>query len=595
MRKRFDMRANKNSAIQSEVRYSVSFAQPKACIITAPQSGSGKTTAAFGIMRALAQRGYSVQPFKAGPDYLDCTWHTAAAGRSSYNLDTWMIASNALLTHFLSLMHGADIGIIEGVMGLYDGFEGTIEGSTAQLAITLSIPVVMIVDCSGMSGSVAPLVYGFKQFHPECKINGVILNNIASHRHGLYCAGALETIGLPIIGSIPRTDDLHLPHRHLGLVAAFDDTETVSILDTVAHTIESYVDLDAFISALGTVALLPESKKNKSEHTDREEMGAKGLPARRGEGGHDTLTHIEPTNNSISGSVEETACFFNGITSETALSNIGQILAGDSGSVAPNRMGLCDQQSSDEHHVIIDRPAYPIRHCTKSEYGATADKAAPVSRCRIAVAYDRVFHFYYQANLDMLACNGAELVYFSPLADAQLPQDIHGIYLGGGYPEEHVRELSDNSEMREAIFRFSSIGGCIYAECGGFMYLGRRLIDKNGQWPMCDVFHVDFRIKNSKRRMVGYREATLVQDTILGPRGVNIRGHEFHYSYCETCTENTTAPFRVKSRTMDESTLEGLYKNATLGSYLHIHFLSCPSIAAHFVDTCTRYKENKGV
>jgi cobyrinic acid a,c-diamide synthase len=201
--------------------------------------------------------------------------------------------------------------------------------------------------------------------------------------------------------------------------------------------------------------------------------------------------------------------------------------------------------------------------------------AVGAPRVRIGVAQDAAFHFYYQDNLDLLRDAGAELVPFSPLADAQLPA-VDGLYIGGGYPEEHHHVLSANVAMRAAIAAFQ---GPIYAECGGLMYLG----DALDGVPMCGVLPVATRM-TAGLRTLGYREVTLLRDTILGPAGTVFRGHEFHYS--ELAATELEPAYRIVGR-LGEG-VEGWGQGRVLGSYVHAHFGSNPALAAHLVNACAR-------
>jgi len=191
----------------------------KGFIIAAPKSGAGKTTITLALMKALGRSGVKVAPFKAGPDYIDPSLHRLVCGRPSYNLDTWMMGTAGVQESFARGMIGADIGVVEGVMGLFDGKSGVVEdGSTAHLARTLGLPVVLVVDASAMAGSVAPLVKGFVEFDKELDIAGVILNRVGSANHYKILKEALKKIRVRDFGYIPKASELLLPDRHLGLV-----------------------------------------------------------------------------------------------------------------------------------------------------------------------------------------------------------------------------------------------------------------------------------------------------------------------------------------------------------------------------------------
>ncbi|MDP2681967.1 MAG: cobyrinate a,c-diamide synthase [Deltaproteobacteria bacterium] len=192
----------------------------KAFIVAGTHSGVGKTTIAIGLMALLKKRGMAVQPFKVGPDYIDPSYHRLVCGRPSYNLDTWMVGVDGVKRTFAKEMQGADIGIIEGVMGLFDGKDGRDEqGSTAHVAKILKLPVILIVDARSMARSAAALVYGYERFDPAVKIAGIIFNRVGSVRHYKMLKEAVEAkCKAKVLGYIPRNEEITLPERHLGLV-----------------------------------------------------------------------------------------------------------------------------------------------------------------------------------------------------------------------------------------------------------------------------------------------------------------------------------------------------------------------------------------
>jgi cobyrinic acid a,c-diamide synthase len=220
-------------------------------IVAAPASGQGKTTIATGLMAALTRRGLKVQGFKAGPDYIDPVFHTAATGRPSRNLDTWLMGEDLVLESFERAAAGADIAVIEGVMGLFDGYSGKDDaGSGAHLARLLGAPVLLVVDAWAMARSAAALVHGFATFDPNVRVGGVLLNNLAGEGHYRFIAEALEGSGVPPLGWLKRDGTLKLPERHLGLVPA----HSVAFLHTLAESIAASVDLDAVLNLARTAA-----------------------------------------------------------------------------------------------------------------------------------------------------------------------------------------------------------------------------------------------------------------------------------------------------------------------------------------------------
>ena len=218
-------------------------------VIAGVRSGVGKTTIASGVMGALARRGMRVQPFKAGPDYIDPTYHTIACGVPSRNLDTWMLPHPVVAELFHRAGGAADIAVVEGVMGIFDGHSSLDEdGSTAELAKLLDAPVILIADAGKVARSVAAEVLGYQQFDPDLRIAGVILNGVGSERHLEFCQPQIEaTTGLPVVGWLPRRDDLTQPERHLGLIPTVEGTVLNDWYDALNAQIEQTIDLDAII------------------------------------------------------------------------------------------------------------------------------------------------------------------------------------------------------------------------------------------------------------------------------------------------------------------------------------------------------------
>jgi cobyrinic acid a,c-diamide synthase len=208
-----------------------------AFLIAAASSGSGKTTITIGLLRALRNKGYKVQPFKCGPDYIDPLYHRIACGRDSVNLDTWMQSEQDVKLAFQRYSQDADICIVEGVMGLYDGADG-IRGSSAEVAELLGIPVVLIINARSMAHSIAPILKGYLTYRPATQIAGVIFNNVGSSRHEQMLRRAAEEVGMPVIGAIPRMKELYSPSRHLGL--DISETERINQLaEKVAEIIQN--------------------------------------------------------------------------------------------------------------------------------------------------------------------------------------------------------------------------------------------------------------------------------------------------------------------------------------------------------------------
>ncbi|OGR31170.1 MAG: cobyrinic acid a,c-diamide synthase [Desulfobacca sp. RBG_16_60_12] len=454
--------------------------QTRGLVIGGTQSGVGKTTVTLGLLYALARRGLKVQPFKVGPDFIDPGHHSRAAGRVCRNLDGWMLSREANLALFRRQARGADVAVVEGVMGLFDGYDGASEaGSTAQMAKWLGLPVLLVVDARAMARSAAALVHGFASFDPDLSLAGVVFNRIGSAAHLEYLQQALTSLpGVRCFGGLPRDGELAIPERHLGLATAEDHPLDDSYLRRLADRLETHLDLEGLLEALPRLTL-PE----------------------------------EP-----------------------------------------------------------------------------APAAAP-PLVRLGVARDQAFCFYYPENLELLVRFGAELVFFSPLEDRELPAGLDGIYLGGGYPELYAEQLAANAGLKQALKAGAAEGLPIYAECGGLMYLAREIRDLEGRvHPMAGVFPFSVRML-PRLKALGYREVTLTADSLLGPEGTTARGHEFHYSEIVSEPDGVPRLYRLTPRRGGAAVNEGYGEHHVLASYVHLHFGSNPEVARHLVETCRAYKE----
>lgn len=239
-------------------------------VIAGAASGVGKTTVAAGIMGALRRRGLRVAPFKTGPDYIDPSYHMAAAGAPSRNLDTWLTSREAVREIYARAAAGADVSIIEGAMGLFDGRAGAgNEGSTAEIAELLGGAVVLVADCSRLARSLAPLLAGFARFNGGVPLTGAILNNVGSPSHARMLEEAAREAGVPVLGMLPRRTDISLKSRHLGLVpageaaaesAAGDGGEIEAVLERIVAHVEEHVDLDGVLALAGAAGAAVEAK-----------------------------------------------------------------------------------------------------------------------------------------------------------------------------------------------------------------------------------------------------------------------------------------------------------------------------------------------
>jgi cobyrinic acid a,c-diamide synthase len=233
---------------------------PKGLIIAAPRSGAGKTTVTLGLMRALVRRGTRVAPFKCGPDYIDPAFHAAAARRASTNLDSWAMSAPQLVRLAHEMAADADVAIVEGVMGLFDGAAApgrSGRGSAADLAALLGWPVLLVIDVSGQTETAAAVALGCDRYRDDVRVAGVILNRVASERHRALIAPAFDGIGIKVFGALPRDDSLVLPERHLGLVQAQEIEGIEARLDRLADRIAATTDLDAIVALAQPVTNAP--------------------------------------------------------------------------------------------------------------------------------------------------------------------------------------------------------------------------------------------------------------------------------------------------------------------------------------------------
>lgn len=218
----------------------------KSFLIGAATSNSGKTTFTMGLLRALKRRGLNVQPYKCGPDYIDTMFHEMASGNESVNLDSFMSSAEHIKDVFDRYGKDKDVRVVEGVMGLFDGYDKS-KGSSAEIAIMLDIPVILVVNAKSVAYSVAPLIYGFKHFNPDVKIAGVVFNMVASDNHFHFLEDACRDAGVPCLGYMKKNAELNIPGRHLGLtITAREETE--HLINLAADEVERNVNIELLLS-----------------------------------------------------------------------------------------------------------------------------------------------------------------------------------------------------------------------------------------------------------------------------------------------------------------------------------------------------------
>lgn len=434
-------------------------------LLAAPGTGQGKTTVATGLMAALRRAGHRVSGHKVGPDYIDPGYHALACGRPGRNLDPHLVGEDLIVPLLQHGARGADLAVIEGVMGLFDGRLGT-QGfsSTAHVATLTRTPVILVVDVARASRSIGAVVHGMATWDPRVGVAGVIFNRVGSARQADEIR---EAVGLPILGEIPRDPDLATPSRHLGLVTVAERDESAATVAGLADAIGRHVDLGAVLEIADSAPDLD---------------GAPWDPA-----------------------------------------------------------------------------------AALGDAAATGSGRRPV----VAIAAGRAFTFRYAETVELLSAAGCDVVAFDPARDRRLPDGTAGLYLGGGFPEEHAASLSDNAALRTLIREAVADGLPTVAECAGLLYLCTALDDR----PMTGVIDADARM--TERLTLRYPQAVATERTLLTRPGERITGHEFHRTQVMPGSGETPAWF------IDREPV-GFAGDTLHASYLHTHWAGYPEMAARF-------------
>lgn len=452
-------------------------------VIGAPHGHSGKTTISIGLVGALREAGYLVQPFKKGPDYIDPSWLGYAAGRACRNLDCYWMSAEQIQTTLINGSAGSDVTIIEGAMGLFDGIDVKGTGSTAQIARITQSPVILVVDTSRMTRSIAPMVLGFMNFDRDIKISGVILNKVARPRHEKMLRAVIEEYcHIPVLGAIPKNAYSLFPERHLGLVPAIEHNSLDEAVELNVAVAREYLDLEAIVNLAKTA-----------------------LP----------LAGIE--------------------------------------------------YYSHQSAKIV----------------------------KIGVVRDQAFTFYYPENLEALEAAGAELVFIDTIATKHLP-NIDGLYIGGGFPEVFGSAIQNNSSLRSDIRQAAEYGLPIYAECGGLMYLGRKIIWQDNEFSMCGVFPFDVVVEK-KPQGHGYTTMKVIKENPFFTDGSFVEGHEFHHSRVINISEPVQYAYKVERGHGIDGYNDGIICKNTFATYNHIHSINNSEWAQHFIEHALIFKSHSKV
>ncbi len=437
----------------------------RGAIIAAAASGSGKTTVTLALLALLARRGHRVASCKVGPDYIDPAFHALATGRACYNLDSWAMRPATIAALTARAAQGAELLIVEGVMGLFDGAPLALDdtaalspGSTAEIAAATGLPVILVLRAKGLGATAGAILEGLKRHHAQVNVAAVIFNEVGGARHRDMLARAAARAEVPVLGYLPAFTDLALPSRHLGLVQAAEHADIGEYATRLAERLAPHLDLDGLVASM------------------RE-------PAR----------------------------------------------------------------------------------------GAAAGAGVPIPPLgqRIAVALDIAFGFAYAATLEGWRAAGAELAFFSPLADEAPAMTADAVFLPGGYPELHAGRLAANATFLGGLREAAERGAAIYGECGGYMVLGEGLIDAAGaRHAMAWLLPVVTSFAERKLHL-GYRRARLLGDTALGQAGAAFRGHEFHYARV-VAEGDSPALFAAEDALCRDLGNLGRRQGSVFGSFLHL-------------------------
>ncbi len=459
-------------------------------VISALKGGAGKTILSLGITGALKKAGKKVVPFKKGPDYIDAGWLSLAAESQCHNLDTFLLEKETVLNSFI--FHGSqcDISLIEGNRGLYDGIDLEGNTSTAEIAKLLKAPVILCLDCTKSTRTVAATVLGCIKFDPDVNIEGVILNRVAGPRHRNIVTKTIEHVcGIPVIGAVPKLKNQDFPERHMGLIPSVEHEWAITAIEKASEIIKENVNLQEIINIANNSPEIP-GVDNKS-----------------------LTLYPEP---------------------------------------------------------LIKSKKKPV----------------------IGVIRDSAFQFYYPENIESLKKAGAEIKVLSPLKQKNIP-DVDGIYIGGGFPETHAKELSENISFKKDLKNLIEKNLPVYAECGGLIFLGREIIINDTSFPMTNIFPISYSI-SKKPQGHGYIIIKADKENPFFKKGTIIKGHEFRYSkITDWDKENSETVFFMERGTGMEDKRDGVVYKNVLATYAHIHALGIPPWAEALVQKADLFKRNK--
>ena len=445
----------------------------KGFLIAGTKSGIGKTTVSMGLMSCFSD----VSPFKIGPDYIDGKFHEYVTENKSYNLDFFLMGEDGVRESFLK--HHKNFSIAEGVMGLYDGIDNSLDnGSSAHISRILNLPVILIVDGTGRSTSIAAEIMGYQNFDKRVNIIGVIINKVSSEKTYEILKEAVEKYcRIKCFGYIPKMENISLSSRHLGLVEAYEVENLKEKIEVLKKEFQKTIDIKAI------------------------------------------------------------------------------------------------------YETVEINPHYKL----KNIFSDFKDKYKSI---KIGIAKDNAFSFYYNDNIEFLENLGAEIKYFSPLKDEKIPDNVDMLYFGGGYPENYAAELENNILMINSIRDFYNKNGVIYGECGGFIYLSKKLIILDGK--EYNFVNLTENIIEMKNRLdigrFGYINIRY-RENLCG------KGHEFHYSKIKE-EGKEKKEFKIEKPNGRKWECGYSSKNLLCG-YPHIHFFKSSDIIFDLLNRAVKNKEQK--
>lgn len=438
-------------------------------LITAINSGSGKTLFTMGLLRLLQNKGLNIASYKCGPDYIDTSFHKKALNMPCRNIDLFLSDINTVKN---IISADCDIAIIEGVMGFYDGIAYSSDASSYDISYQTDTPAVLIVDAKGKAATLKAIIYGMLNYK-ENNIKAVILNKIHKQSYEIYKDIIEKELNIKVAGYLPEIKDAKLNSRHLGLITAEEIKNIDEVINKVAENINEFIDIDLLLNIAGS--------------------------------------------------------------------------------------------------------AKPIHY--------NEIKIEHMGTCRIGIAKDEAFCFYYEDNIRVLKEMGAEIIYFSPLHDEYLKEDLHGLIFYGGYPELYIKKLSENKSFIASLKKAYEKNIPLMAECGGYMYISKSIDNIESAALIEGSAYMTNRLQN-----FGYINVTSQKNSMILKKGEVIKAHEFHYSKMDNESNDCFMEKPAGNKKWQGAKiLDNLY-----AGYPHLYYLGNINIAKRFMEKALNFKRDNG-